>query len=79
MWAKSQRLLVNSFKWVENTSQFNGDLINSYNEDSKIVMKDLALRLMFNILKNYTTFTIVFPFYQKERKLKKTKTCNQFT
>ena len=33
-WAMSQKLSVNSFKLVENTFQFNKDLIENYNEDS---------------------------------------------
>ena len=33
-WAKLQKLLVNNFKWIEDTSQFNEDLIKSYNEES---------------------------------------------
>ena len=31
MW---QKLPVNGFKWVEETSKFNEDFIKSYNEDS---------------------------------------------
>ena len=30
-WAVSQKLSVNDFKWVEETSQFNEDFIKSYN------------------------------------------------
>ena len=33
-WAMSQKLPENGFKWVEETSQFNEDFIESYNEDS---------------------------------------------
>ena len=33
-WAMSQKVLVDSFKWVENTSQINKDFIENYNEDS---------------------------------------------
>ena len=29
----SQNLSIESFKWVENTSQFNKDFIENYNED----------------------------------------------
>ena len=36
-WAMSQRLPVDGFNWVEETSQFNEDLMKSYNEDSDIV------------------------------------------
>ena len=30
----SQKLLENSFEWVEDTSEFNEDLIKSYNEEN---------------------------------------------
>ena len=33
-WAMSQKLSVNSFKLVKETSQFNKDFIKSYNEES---------------------------------------------
>ena len=29
----SQKLPVNNFKWIEDTSQFNKDFIKSYNEE----------------------------------------------
>ena len=33
-WAMSQKLPVNNFKWIEETSQFNKDFLKSYNEES---------------------------------------------
>ena len=30
----SQKLAVNNFEWIENTSQFNEDFIKSYDEES---------------------------------------------
>ena len=30
----SQKLLVNDFGWIEETSQFNEDFIRNYNEES---------------------------------------------
>ena len=33
-WAMSQKLPVNKFEWVEDTSQFNEDFIKNYNEES---------------------------------------------
>ena len=33
-WAMSQKLRVNNFKWMKETSQFNEDFIKSYNEES---------------------------------------------
>ena len=35
-WAMSQKLTVNDFKWVEEISQFNEDIIKIYNEDNDI-------------------------------------------
>ena len=34
VWTISLRLPVGGFKWVENTSQFDRDVIEYYNEDS---------------------------------------------
>ena len=55
-WAISQRLPVDSFKCVENISQFNKDLLQNCNEDSDAGH-------FFEISKNYMTFTIIFHFY----------------
>ena len=45
-WAKSQKLPVNNFEWIEDTSQFNENFI------MKERMKDISSKPMFNILKN---------------------------
>ena len=57
----SQKVPVNGFKWVEETFQFNEDFIKSYNEES-----DEGYFLEVDILKNYPTFTIIYPFCGKE-------------
>ena len=36
-WAMSQKLSVNSFKWVENLSKFNEDFVKKYDENSNTV------------------------------------------
>ena len=46
-WAMSQKLPPNDFKWLEDISEFNEDFIKSFNYE---VMKDIFLKLMFNIL-----------------------------
>ena len=33
-WAMSEKILVNNFEWIKNTSQFNEDFLKSYNEES---------------------------------------------
>ena len=58
----SQKLPVNNFEWIEDTSQFNEDFIKSCTE----AMKDIFLKLMFNILKNYMKFVMIYHFSQKE-------------
>ena len=32
----SQKLPVNNFEWIEDTSQFNEDVIKNYNEESDL-------------------------------------------
>ena len=39
----------------------------------KKVMNDVFLNLMFNIFKNYMTLSMIYHFYEKEQKLKKSK------
>ena len=56
----SQKLPVNNFQWVKHTSQFNEDVIKSYNEESN---GGYFLKLMFNILKNYMNFIMIYNFY----------------
>ena len=34
VWAMSQKLPVNNFKWVEDNSEFNEDFIKGYNDQS---------------------------------------------
>ena len=36
-WAVSQKLPVNNFKWVEDTSKINEEFIKNYNENKKLV------------------------------------------
>ena len=69
VWAMSQKLPVSNFEWVENTSQFNEDFLK--NTIIKKVMKDIFLKMMLNILKNYMHFSMIYHFYQKEFKIGK--------
>ena len=34
VWAMSQKLSVNNFEWMKDTSQFNEDFIKNYDEES---------------------------------------------
>ena len=69
-WAMLQTLPVNSFEWVQDISEFNEDLINTI---MKKVMKNIFTKLIFNILKNYLTFTMVYIFAWKNENLKSQK------
>ena len=51
----SQNLPVNNYKWIKDSSQF-----------SKEVMKDILLKLIFNIPKKYMNFMMIYHFYLKE-------------
>ena len=53
-WAMLQKLPVNNFEWIKDTSQFNEDFINNYNEESDEVY---YLKLKF---------IMIYHFYQKE-------------
>ena len=62
-WTMSQKLPVNEFEWIKDTSKFNEDFIKNCNEESD---EGYFLKLMFNILKFYMDFIMIYPFYQKE-------------
>ena len=66
----SEKLPVNDFNWVEETSQFNKDFIKAI---IKIVTSDILLKLMSNILKNCINVIIIYFFCLKEQKTKKLK------
>ena len=58
-----QKLLVNNFEWIKDTSQFNEDFIKNI---MKKMVKDVFSKLMFNVLKKYMKFIMIKHFYQKE-------------
>ena len=59
-WAMSQKFPVNNFEWIKDTSQFHKKFIKIYNEES-----DIFLKLVFNFLKNYMNFIMIYYFYLK--------------
>ena len=59
-----QKLPVNNFKWINDTSQFNEDYIKKYNEESDEGYF-LEVDVQY-ILKNYMNFIMIYHFYQKE-------------
>ena len=67
--AMLQKLPVNKFELIEDTSQFNEDLKKK--TIIKKRMKGIFSKLMFNILKNYLNFTMIYHFYLKKMKIEK--------
>ena len=63
----SQKLPVNGFKWVKMLSKFDERFIKDY---MKTVIRDIFLKQMLNIKKNYLIFIVIYQFYLKEIKLK---------
>ena len=62
--AMSQKLPVDNFEWIKDTSQFNEDFIKK--TIMKKVMKDIFWKLMFSILKNCMNLIMICRFYLKE-------------
>ena len=69
-WTISQKLPVDNFEWIKDSSQFNEDFTKII---MKKVMKDVFLNLILNILKIYIIFIMTDHFYLKELRLKKSK------
>ena len=71
-WAVPQKLPVNDFKWVkqEDLSQFNGDFVKNYDENSNtgyFFEVDIDyLKELFNLLKD-------LPFFPETKKVDKVK------
>ena len=61
-WAMLQDIPLNNFEWIEDTYQFCEDFIKTM---MKKVVKDISLKLMFEILKSYMNFTMIYHFYLK--------------
>ena len=59
-WAMSQKLPINNFEWTIDTSQLNEDFIINYYDESD---EGYFLKLVFNILKNYLKFIMIYHFY----------------
>ena len=64
-WVMSQKLPVNGSQWVEDISEFDENFIKSYKQE-KDGGYGVFLNLIFNILKNYMIFGIIYHFYLKE-------------
>ena len=66
----SQKLSVNNFEGIEDISQYNEDFIKTI---IKKVMKFIFLKLMFNILKDYMNFIMIYHFHLRGWRLNNSK------
>ena len=69
-WAMSQKLPVNNFKWVEDTSKINEEFIKSYNENNK---KGYILEVDIKYPKKLHDSHSDLPFLPKRMKIDKCK------
>ena len=64
IWAMPEKLLANNFESIEDTAQFNENLLKK--TIMKKVIKDTLSKLMFNIANIYMNFKMIYHFHQKE-------------
>ena len=69
-WLMLQKLQVNNFEQIEESTQFNEDFIKNYNEQNN---EGRFLEFDVQYRENYIIFTMIYSLYRKERKVKITK------
>ena len=69
-WGMSQKLPVNSFKWIKNTSHFNEDFIKDYNEESD---EGYFLEVDVQYLEKWHELHNKLPFLPERIKIEKVK------
>ena len=62
-WAMLQKLPVNNFEWIKDTSQFNEDFIKNYNEESD---EGYFLEVDVQYLKNLNELYNDLPFFARK-------------
>ena len=67
-WAMSQKVLVNNFEWIKDTSQFNEDLIKNYNEESN---EGYFLEVHVQYLEQLDELHSDLPFLPEKMKIEK--------
>ena len=66
--AMLQKLPINNFEWIKDTSQSNEYFIKHYNEES---YEGIFFFFKLILMENYMNFIMIYRFYQTEGKLKK--------
>ena len=69
-WAMSQKLRGNNFEWTKDASQFNGDLIKNYNEESD---EEYFLEIDVHYLEKLHELHNDLPFLPERMKIEKVK------
>ena len=64
----SQKLLVNNFEWIKDTSQFNEDFIKNFNEESdEVYLLEVDVQYLEKLQKIHNDL----PFLSKRMKIEK--------
>ena len=64
----SQKLLVNNFEWIKDTSQFNEDFIKNFNEESdEVYLLEVDVQYVEKLQKIHNDL----PFLSKRMKIEK--------
>ena len=71
-WEMLQKLSVNGFELVGNTSEFDGSFVESYNE--KKTLKNVFSNMVFDFLKSHINFIMIYYFYLGKKNWKYRKT-----
>ena len=66
--AMLQKLPINNFEWIKDTSQSNEYFIKHYNEES---YEGIFFFFKLILMENYMNFIMIYRFYLTEGKLKK--------
>ena len=61
--AMPQKLPVNGFKWIEDTSDINEEFVKNYDENND---KGYILEVNVKYPKNYTIYLVIYHSYLKE-------------
>ena len=69
-WTKLQKLSVNNFEWIKDTSQLNGDIIKIYNEESD---EGWFLEVDVQYLEKLDDLHNDLPFLPERMKIEKSK------
>ena len=63
----TQKLPVNNFEWIEDTTQFNEDFIKTYNKESdERYFFEVDVQYLETLYEHYMNFIMIYHFYLKK-------------